>query len=139
MALERFIILAALWPIYPLSGRSPPLRVPFLLASTLSDQSAVRRADSFSRRTRYRATSSRPWLSRWLVGSSMSRNRPSAQNSAASSTLVCSPLDKVLKLRQRTPSSTSSSPSSRSSRHRSAPGQASSNISSVIRSGRQTG
>src|SRR4030095_2695615 len=49
MALERFIILAALWPIYPLSTFEPEFLVPFFVFSTSCDQLPVRLAESDKR------------------------------------------------------------------------------------------
>ena len=50
---------------------------------------------------RYWATAWRPWASRWLVGSSMSKNRFLRRKRAASKSLVCSPKLRVSKGRAR--------------------------------------
>ena len=50
MALERFIILADLWPTKPRSTFKPEFSLPYLLRSTWWDQPAVRRADCSRRR-----------------------------------------------------------------------------------------
>lgn len=48
--LERFIILADLWPTKPRSTFNPEFSLPYLLRSTRSDQLSVRRAACSSRR-----------------------------------------------------------------------------------------
>ena len=87
---------------------------------------------------RYRASVSRAAMSRWFVGSSISKKLFSRMKRIASSTFVRSPKLSVEYGRYSTPLSTSSKFSSRESRHSSKSGMIASAISSGVSSGFST-
>ena len=81
---------------------------------------------------RYRLTSARPVSSRWFVGSSMSRYRPSRAKSSASRIFACSPPESVENGRYSASSVTNSGASSRRRRHCGTSGKLHSSSSSGV-------